>query len=150
MYNDLDIAWFTGLFEGEGTFHIARETYAGGLAIQMTDLDVLERVQKIFGGKVVKSYEHLDKPHWKTCYKWTCSVREADKLIPLMLPLLSIRRTQRALEYLALREKVLQGKDSSAEKKNKIKQALSLGLSQRKVAKLNGVSQPYVNKIANT
>ncbi len=149
MYNDIDVAWFAGLFEGEGTFKIEKESYAGGLAIQMTDLDVLEKVQSIFGGKVTQSYDRKDKPHWKTCYKWSCSVSESDVIVPLLLPYLGARRKIRANLYLELRSRTLAKQKPAQLKRQQIVEAIKTGLTQREVAKFCNVSQPYVNKVIN-
>lgn len=146
MYNDLDIAWLAGLFEGEGTFCIGRG-FAQGIVIQMTDLDILQRIQDRFGGRVGQSYDRQDKPNWKTCYRWQASVIETDIILPLILPYLGARRCERAQEYMALRQRVLDSKGKQSLKQQNIRAAVASGKTQYEVAEIFGVSQPYINKV---
>ncbi|QAY08779.1 hypothetical protein SEA_BOOMERJR_129 [Streptomyces phage BoomerJR] len=146
MFKDTDIAWFAGLFEGEGTFMIQKKgTYAAGLAIQMTDKDVLERVASLFGGNVGIAYEA--KNNWKTCYRWICSVDEADKIIKKIYPYLGERRRDKADFYMKLREPIVLKKRQEFTKKLNILLASNAGHSQRAIAEMFGVSQPYINKV---
>lgn len=49
----LDIAWLAGLIEGEGCFKMQKTGgYAGSIciALQMTDLDIVERATALIGG----------------------------------------------------------------------------------------------------
>jgi hypothetical protein len=59
----VDVAWAAGLYEGEGTFFYCKHYYKNGqkirrktmqplLRILMTDKDVLEKWQSIFGGRI--------------------------------------------------------------------------------------------------
>lgn len=53
-----ELCWLAGLLEGEGSFMNCTSRYKGRryvyarVSIQMCDLDVMERVQKIFGTKI--------------------------------------------------------------------------------------------------
>lgn len=142
--NEVDVAWFAGLFEGEGTFMIVKEKYAACIRINMTDLDVLEKVQSLFGGKVSVSYEAKD--NWKKCYSWTTTIAEAERIVPLIYPYLMGRRRQRADQWLSLRENVRKS-GTISDKVQSILDAVDSGLSQREVANMFSVRQPYVAKL---
>jgi hypothetical protein len=99
------LAWFAGIFEGEGNMFIAKN---GGtrLSIRMTDLDVIERVNALFPS--IKIQVVVPKPvkagysQPKTQYAWRISKPdEVRRIITLMLPWLGERRTAKAREVLA-------------------------------------------------
>lgn len=104
MYADMspvDLAWFCGLFEGEGTFVISKGR-ACRIAISMTDLDILGRVESLLGGSIHDANRSDVREHWKQAWVWTLSYRPSLELIPLMLPYLGARRAARAEEFLRL------------------------------------------------
>lgn len=97
-YSATDIAWMAGLFEGEGTFEIAKN---GGVrtTVRMTDRDVLERLDTVFPcGRPF----HVVNPKGghKTQYAWRIGPEQTREFIALVLPWLGERRTARALEVL--------------------------------------------------
>jgi hypothetical protein len=66
-----DLAWLAGLYEGEGSTsasvaHQKNTTPMLSVTINMTDLDVLERAQRVAGmGKIYGPYQRgTNKPHW--------------------------------------------------------------------------------------
>lgn len=137
-----DIAWVAGLFEGEGTVSINRGR-AAGIAIAMTDRDVLERVQAIFGGKICISYPAKGK--WKECHKWYLSVAESEDFLLAIYPYLFSRRRERIDLWLAARQELVSGKRSS--RAQEVIELSHRGLTQREIAAIVKVSQPYVSKV---
>lgn len=97
--NELITAWFAGFFEGEGSFGIIKGK-AKQIAVSLTDLDVLERVQQNFGGSIYKITTRNE--NWKQAWLWRLGAKESVKLVQDMLPYLGDRRRARALEYLEL------------------------------------------------
>ncbi len=104
-----DIAWFTGLFEGEGSVHIdknggdAKSRGCGCLVIAMTDKDTIEKVRKTTGVGAVQGPYKPNTSYGGKKQIWRWRVRGSDAvqtLIELMLPRLSLRRTQQAKEVL--------------------------------------------------
>lgn len=78
MNNGIKFAWLAGLFEGEGSFSINYKTSrAVVMTITSTDMDVIEKIKKWFGGKIYNGYVRKDKPHYKKSYIWTCSGQPA-------------------------------------------------------------------------
>ena len=94
------IEWAAGLFEGEGSipkFNNAKYQYE--VKIKMTDLDILERVQSLFGGKIYpqpSSAAH-HKPIWQWCISNKAGVKD---FLMKILPYLGYRRTYQAQNML--------------------------------------------------
>lgn len=108
---DTDIAWFTGIFEGEGCFTIEKNGSVK-LAVSMTDPDIIERIRAMFPKcqnmkssqpKPPKGYTNTPK----VCHNWRVSDPvEAERITRLMLPRLGERRAAKArglLEHLRTR-----------------------------------------------
>lgn len=97
-----NVLWFAGLFEGEGHFEVRRPlpTKSPALAIKMTDRDVLEKAQRMFGGWVwdgAKKY----KPHHKQSFMWKLAERDkAYALVVAMFQFLGSRRQAQAEEWI--------------------------------------------------
>lgn len=100
-----NLEWFTGLFEGEGCIQIKqspsiKKEYPVYLTIQMTDEDVIASIPEIVGGKTcgpLGPYGTNKKPSWR----WQLIAKPLVKeLLEKMLPLLGIRRRNKALEAL--------------------------------------------------
>jgi hypothetical protein len=60
MTDAVEIAWLAGIFEGEGSVGISWPTRTNRPYVQarigMTDLDVLEHVQRVAGGRLKGPY----------------------------------------------------------------------------------------------
>lgn len=76
MPKSIGIAYFAGLFEGEGTIRTdryywykgkkkERKTHQIKLRIQMTDLEPLMRAQSIMGGRIQGPYHYKKENHKK-------------------------------------------------------------------------------------
>lgn len=106
---DSDVAWFAGIFDGEGCISIAKN---GNVRLQvgMTDRDVIERLEALFpssGGISVKHPKAPDGRPYKTQYLWRLSNPEGVReVLSAIQPWLGQRRTAKAgeaLEFLANR-----------------------------------------------
>ena len=92
--------WFVGLFEGEGCISYSdlrrRGTSAAHLTLGSTDRDVVERVQRMFGGVI-----HTNKGTNKPMHVWRLNKRdEVVALLQRMRPHMSSRRGARIDEVL--------------------------------------------------
>ena len=96
----MSFEWAAGLFEGEGcirTYSPNSRTYE--VAIKMTDLDILERVQEIFGGTIKQQPQTA--PHHKPIWRWYISnKRGVQQFLLSILPYLGYRRTYKAQNLL--------------------------------------------------
>lgn len=94
----LSIPYFAGFYEGEACLN---QTSPKGFRITIvsTDLDVLERVQKTFGGTInlMKQY----KPQHKPCWRWRLGDKQSvSALLQELIPWLGTRRGYDALNAL--------------------------------------------------
>lgn len=85
-----DVAWVAGLLEGEGTF--VGNGRRNAIRATMTDLDVLEQVQRITGcGNIYRVTRRA--AHHKQAYIWSVRRnRHVTELAACIAPLLSTRR----------------------------------------------------------
>ena len=102
------IAWAAGLFEGEGSIVLRRNTTTGGvelrLLMNMTDQDVVERFGAVVGCGLVRPVKRCRSipEHWKDQWRWTAVGLDAYELLQRLLPYLGNRRSERATEALAV------------------------------------------------
>ena len=92
---ELDIAWAAGLFEGEGTFEIQKNSRTSCRAgISSTDLDVLERFHRIVGVGSIRLHKKANyHTSVKTAWYWrTRNREECITIILLFAPFLGKRR----------------------------------------------------------
>ena len=101
-----DIAWATGLFEGEGSINInPSRQWCASLQLAMSDKDILDRFQSIFGGYIYDKKKQ--QPHHKKMWTWqVASAADVKKVLLQMLPLLGHRRAYKALNTLDLLDKI--------------------------------------------
>ena len=109
--NETELAWLAGWIEGEGTFCVT--SGVGGnsgkryqrvcLNAVSTDLDVLEYVRSIAGGRVYGPYNNGTWPNGKPYYQWTlATAAQCEATIRQLLPLMvSARRKEQAAIALA-------------------------------------------------
>ncbi len=96
--NEIEIAWLAGLFEGEGHIGFSGK-YSVNLSINMTDEDVIEKCFKLASVGRRHGPYRLNKPNQKPMWSWIVAKEgEVRELLPLLLPWLSKRRTERADE----------------------------------------------------
>jgi hypothetical protein len=102
---DVDIAWFAGIFEGEGCFSIEKNGNTN-LTVNMTDLDVIQKIKTLFPKyhnvkpiqpRPAKGYTNQPKVR----YTWRVGDPvEVAKITEMILPWLGERRSERAREVL--------------------------------------------------
>ena len=96
-----DLAWVAGIFEGEGSFDFSRgKNHRTAVKISMTDLDVIERVRSIVGGRVTGPY---CRPGMKPIWYWRISnTNECLDFVESIYPWLLSRRREQATVILSL------------------------------------------------
>lgn len=95
-----DLAWLTGLFEGEGCMSLNHQGRPV-LRLGMTDEDVVRRARAIAGVGYVKGAATPCKSGKVMWYWGVGRCEEAAALINLMLPLFGKRRAAKAIQVLA-------------------------------------------------
>ena len=89
----------TGVFEGEGSIVLMKHARSVALVVSMTDLDVIERLQAVWGGTIYERKQQDIK--WKKAWRWQLGKKSAVyKVLESMLPYLGERRACKALDAL--------------------------------------------------
>ena len=95
----VSIPWAAGIIEGEGCFEISKKDRHCRITVAMTDLDILTRLQAMFGGTIIPLKRYED--HHKPCWKWRIGKRPAvTRAIEQMLPWFGLRRAYQAQNVL--------------------------------------------------
>ena len=114
-----DIAWATGVFEGEGCISMSQSGSRPKvrLTLGMCDLDIVARVQSVFGG-AGSLREHHGTEHdagvaagtRKRQWKWdVCAFEHVQAILAMMWPYLGARRRAKARELLKIQVARIQG-----------------------------------------
>jgi hypothetical protein len=102
----MDVAWFSGLFEGEGCvgyYPDKRNPNTGSVRLQIesTDKDIIDRLVEIWGGKTWFNTSPSKPKHYKPSWRWGVSTKtEVKFIIEKMYPYLGERRRKRCDEVL--------------------------------------------------
>ena len=99
----LEECWATGLFEGEGCIYIHPKKNSTTLIVRSTDLDVLERIERLWGGNIkpFKQSKSEAIKSRKQCYQWRIyNGKDIKRILETMLPFLGERRALKALDAL--------------------------------------------------
>lgn len=152
MEDNLKLAWFAGLFEGEGTFAF-HKNIAKALSLTSTDKDVLDKIKEYFGGSIYKEEKRDNKPHWKDVHVWRITGEPSVKLCLSILPLLCSRRRKRGLEYIDSymnRDKArLAIQLELLSRNSEIIRLRKEGLKHREIANKLGIDRTTVTKLLN-
>lgn len=91
MWNQIDIAWVAGIIEGEGYFSSVNNGTSVRVGVNMTDLDVIEKLQSITGiGTIINKTIVSNR---KPAYIWRVSkYKDVSRLMLAIYPLMSSRR----------------------------------------------------------
>ena len=100
-----DIAWMAGLFEGEGSIqNIVVGDYGRTYLrakIDLTDLDILQRCQDKFGGKIYGPFKKAEVHH-KDAWGWNLmKTQDVIEFCEMILPYMGVRRTSQIEKALA-------------------------------------------------
>ena len=109
-FNKHEMAWATGIFEGEGTI-VTSSIGSHILRVTMCDKDVIERLHSVIGlGSVsLKKLKNAPK-HWKPQWMWSLYRNgEVYAVLAAMYPLLGERRRTRALKAMTAITPVARG-----------------------------------------
>ena len=101
-----DLAWVAGLLEGEGSFTL-RKSNVPKIHCQMTDEDVLLKLQEKCGGKIYFSErtEEQRAKNWKDSWTWNLQGRPAADLMRELMPHMGKRRSEKIKEILSIYSK---------------------------------------------
>lgn len=101
-----EVAWFAGLFEGEGTLSRCRplSNSAWRMSMRMTDEDIIERVHKVWGGQMYSEGIRGHDPKMKNVkpsWLWQLGSQSAiNEVVRTIYPFMGIRRRAKMDEFL--------------------------------------------------
>lgn len=104
MASSEEIAWLAGILDGEGSFLLNRSIVGGKvylypkITVNMTDLDVIERVADLFG---VSPYKIPIRVERKQAWRASIQGAGAVSLMRLLRPWMSERRGEKIDELVA-------------------------------------------------
>lgn len=96
----LDVAWAAGFIDGEGCFWINRQIRKGrtrlthfvGISAFQLKIEPLEKLQRIFGGKIYKAI--TDRPNQVDGHQWRISGPDARLTAQALKPFLLVKWVQ--------------------------------------------------------
>lgn len=89
-----EFAWAVGIIEGEGWIGSQTKTLIPAIQVEMTDLDVIKRLQDFLGGRVRSCAPRM--PEYKPSWKWALSKKHLTiPLLEQMKMYMSERRSER-------------------------------------------------------
>lgn len=103
-----DLAYFAGLFDGEGCIHIRKTrtktlkpTYALVCKISMCSFYLLNDIQGLFGGSLIQERPHKYSNRYNKLWTWTASCRIAGRFLLILRPFLRLKGAEAdlALEF---------------------------------------------------
>jgi len=149
MEDSEKLFWFIGLFEGEGTFNINKNSISKRISITSTDKDVLERCIELFGGTIIEPKNRNEK--WKKPYVWYINREKSIEITMKMYLYLSERRKKRASEFIEFYSKSIEKENLRKQGlKSKIDLIIKLkneGLKHIDIGKQVGFERSHVSKI---
>ncbi len=109
----LDIAWGAGIIEGEGCIHTRKFYYTKAtkgkparrhkpqleIVVAMTDLDTIDRLQKMFGGRLGERKRTKKMQSYKDFYYWQVLNERAYGIGLTIFSFLGVRRRLQFLTY---------------------------------------------------
>lgn len=134
------IAWAAGLFDGEGYIYVTDKVVK--VTIEMTDLDLLERMQQYFGGSVYQQKQR--QAHWKTSWRWYIhDTDKAQEFLKKIYFLLCHRRQAKADEAFLLKSRSVR----KSETVSKVLNMRAEGMTHQAIADILECDRSYVSHI---
>ena len=98
MWTDFEIGYLAGMIDGEGTIYIQYrmqgncKNYFPRFQICNTNMNVMHWIKEKFGGILLHRKRSINNPKWKDSAEWYTNRGSLDKLLPLLIPHLIIKR----------------------------------------------------------
>jgi hypothetical protein len=91
---DKDFYWLVGLLEGEGSFSFNEKGNLPYVSINMTDEDIIIKVQELMGSSNVYRNDRHPERGWKPSYQTVLRGKKAVTLMNKLHPFMGIRRRE--------------------------------------------------------
>ncbi|TXH11911.1 MAG: hypothetical protein E6R04_00450 [Spirochaetes bacterium] len=138
------VTWFAGLFEGEGCFNFSNGK-PKRMTISMTDRDVLDHVQSLFGGTVVSLKKREE--HHKDVWIWYLHGESSVELAKKIQPYLFSRRAKRCAEYIEKFSTMSDRRNKAASLRESVRSLRNEGYKHREIAERLEIDRTYVSHI---
>lgn len=107
MTTESEWAWIAGIIEGEGCLRLHQrrtcKTPDGSITVNMTDGDVISKLQRLSGFGIVSGPHKRGRDHYKPNWNWTvCKAVEVVALLTEIRPWLGKRRGVAADKLMAV------------------------------------------------
>jgi hypothetical protein len=142
MLQEKDLYWLAGILEGEGYFYSQTDKYPLGIAVEMTDLDIIERICKLLKTKYCCPKKREE--HHKQSYKVVLRGKKAIAVMILLLPMMGERRSEKIRECIQFHLEKEVGRNNRIEE---IKKLRNEGVHPKDIAKIYGISHWRVYQI---
>ncbi len=142
-----DVYWLAGLLEGEGSF-LAPVPSAPNrpiISLQMTDLDIMDRVAVFFNTKVYRSKKQ--KEHHKQSYFLHIRGKKAVEWMKKLFPLMGKRRQSQIMKAIALYISTNRNRRLSNHDVKNIRHECQLGTSISSLSRQYGISRYAIRLI---
>lgn len=102
----MEKVWLAGLLEGEGCF--IADTHGTNrrphliVALQMCDLDVVERAATLMNGNVTRSGRKIPRPNESQSYRVKVGGAKAEKVMRAVRPFMGLRRSAKIDSLLSI------------------------------------------------
>jgi hypothetical protein len=140
MRKEIAIAWAAGIVEGEGYISVHNNRVM--VVVEMTDKDVLDKLQEYFKGNVYAQKQR--KEHWKPSFKWQIGdTRKAQEFLKEIYPFLGARRRAKCDEAFAI--------ISKSERKDqlvaRVYELRDQDLTHKAISDILGCDRSYISRI---
>jgi hypothetical protein len=100
MWKDTEISYLAGIIDGEGSIYIQQRaikpsgyiSYFPRFQIVNTDRQLMEWIHNKFGGLIYDKPRIKHNPKWRMQIEWFTTRSLMDKLLPLIIPYLIIKK----------------------------------------------------------
>lgn len=98
MWSKEQLAYLAGIIDGEGTIFIQKHikngytSYWPRFQISNTNRELMEWIKNTFGGLAYDKPRIKHNPKWRMQIQWYTTVSLMDKLLPLIIPYLIIKK----------------------------------------------------------
>jgi len=103
MIQDTDLAYAAGFFDGEGCIMIAKNG-AVDVRITNTALNVLQKLQSVFGGNIGNRTQRVNKKQYSYCFYGDNAIEFIKKIKPFLVE--KLPQAETILEYYELRNNI--------------------------------------------
>jgi hypothetical protein len=132
-----EIYWLAGILEGEAYFHTQTSKRPTGIAVEMTDEDIIKRICDITGNSYCKT-KRREEQH-KQAYKTSVRGKSAIELMKLVYPIMGDRRKKKIEECLDSFVELQRGKISAVQKEE-ISKLYKSGKKPKEIALQYGIT----------